>query len=197
MKYLSARDRLSRMPPFFHINDFLRVQGVSSPVARNMLSRLVDREMVVPLGGKSGIYFNVDRHPDAIDRWHRQAILRAYPSAIEIGPGPLRDEGWITQIPRQIEVAALHAAGRPRLHGARVYRRPRVWYRTMEEYWSRDGHNHDIPRLTPAAALADMWVYQDGWVPDEEDLYLDESDETEVEQIMERLSRAIRLKKAA
>lgn len=91
---------------------------------------------------------------------HR-AILTIAPEAIRMGPSVLHDEGWTTQIPRVHFLAVL--AGRPENDfpvRVSLHERPEWWFRVMRPYWHRayfdDGQPVGVPRLHPAAALADM-----------------------------------------
>ncbi len=182
MKYISTKDRLLRMAPWFHLNDFVRVQGVEPTQARTMLRRMAQGHWIRPLGGRTGVYFNVAAYPDAEDNHYREAVRSAVPSAIEIGIGPLRDAGWITQCPRTLEVASLHSRGAPRMERARAVHRPRSWYALMQAHLEPDSEG--LPRLSAPAALADRWVYQDGWAPEEGDLYWEDEDEILVQELM-------------
>jgi len=111
------------------------------------------------------------------------ALLKAHPSAVLVGASVLHGVGWITQIPQRVTVAVLSQARYVvDINGVDIVGRPHSWYAAIHGRLSDDDNlaAYGLPALTPALALADAYAFRDRWIPDPDDLYLDDADLVEI-----------------
>jgi len=124
---------------------------------------------VLPAGPRAGVYFNLIAEQASPQTRFEQAIAMLFPSAVVVGASALHEAGWISQIPRQLDVAVLRRRTFPALNGVALHPRSIVWYRLVQQWLERIA-GQALPRLDPAFALADALKYGDGWVPDRDDV---------------------------
>lgn len=165
-KYRSAKEVLDSLPQMFSNNDAMMITGIDASQIRVYLNRWVNNDLIVPLGGKSGIYF---KDQGAKDRYLHVALQRTYPGLVVIGANVLHDNGLTTQIPHILHIAIPTRRKYTKIDGVDVYMRGKKWYQLIatEHYIT---HETDLPALIPEFALADMLAFRDGWVPDPDDI---------------------------
>jgi hypothetical protein len=168
---LSAIEALRQLPPVFTSRDAMRVFDVKPTYIKLLMHRWKERELVRPAGPRLGVFYNLIVAPD----WQAhqsEAIRIAHPSAVVLGASVLHQHGWITQIPRQVQIAVLEAPTVAQMDGVELHRRPLAWYRDMAP-WGEPVLG--LPALTPQKALSDCMAHRDTmWCPDPDDLDLPE-----------------------
>jgi hypothetical protein len=171
----SGREWLLALPEVFSVAEVALVMGCPRTEASQYLWRWRTSRLVQPLGGKSGVFMNLVRRPDAaIDGsvWER-ALLKAMPSAMIGGHEVLADSGLTTQVTRQRYVLVSNVDSAFELEGAEVHRRPVPWMNRLvrEGGVIADAPGAIVPRLRPGAALADLARYSPSAVdPEDVDL---------------------------
>lgn len=165
----SATERLRALPPVFRGSELSLRFGWDTHEAAEYLRRWKRRDLVKPAGPRAGVYFNLISETSAAETHLEEAIAMLFPSAVVVGTSVLHDAGWITQIPRQLDVAVLRRRTFPGVTGVVPHPRNILWYRLVHPRLERT-EGQGVPRLDPAFALADALKYRDGWVPDPDDI---------------------------
>ena len=174
----SAIERLRALPPVFRGSDLSLRFGWSTHEAGEYLRRWKGRDLVKPTGPRAGVYFNLIAETSAPETHLGEAIAMLFPSALVVGASVLHAAGWITQIPRQLDVAVLRRRTFPALKGVVLHPRSIFWYRLVHSRLER-AEGQVVPRLDPAFALADALKYRDGWVPEPDDVEFTEAEDAE------------------
>lgn len=172
-RYRSAYERLMALPPVFHINEL----GETYNYARNSINRWRQRGVIVPIGHRSGVYFNLVADPQAPEKYREEGALRA----LAAGRRPLRPfitgnaalyEAGLSDRPvTLIDVVLAGESIGERLTKEDIgdlsfHLRPAVWEEwVMEEAdGSRPMKSYGISRspvLPPEMVYADQMVYGD------------------------------------
>ena len=174
----SAIERLRALPPVFRSSDLALRFGWSRHEAGEYLRRWKQRDLVKQTGPRAGVYFNLISDASAPQTHLVEAIATLFPSAVVVGASVLHEAGWITQIPRQLDVAVLRRRTFPAVEGVVLHPRNIFWYRLVHgrlEHTEGQG----IPRLDPAFALADALKYRDGWVPEPDDVEFPQAEDAQ------------------
>ena len=167
---VSAVERLRSLPPVFRAGDLSLRFGWSSDEAAQYLLRWKRRDFVKATGPRSGVYFNLLRESSSPDTRREEVIATLLPSALVAGGTALYEAGWTTQIPSRLETVALRRRTYPKLNGVAVYPRGAGWYRLAHDWLQFPEDKQHLPRIDAAFALADALKFQDGWVPDPDDV---------------------------
>jgi hypothetical protein len=188
--YTSSRDRLLAMPDVFSVGELAMVMGVERSEASQYLWRWKASNLIVPFGGKSGIFLNQVKVPNASSNgalWER-ALLKAMPSAIIGGHEVLADSGLTTQVTHQRYVLVSNTDSFYEVEGAEVHRRPVPWLNRLVRIGAVVNPEPGVlaPRLRPGAALADLALYAER-KPDPDDIDM-ESVEPEESELFRRLT---------
>ena len=169
--------RALAMPSVFSSRQFqIANPDVAGTELHTMLSRMRRAGFIADVGPRSGLFYNLAKHPDGIDALRPQALLRLYPSAVVFGAQVLFEAGWITQIPEVIDVAVnpLQRADRLKaVDGFRLHARPVSWFKTAHRHLSKQSNGDGLPRLTPLYALRELVSAGPSgglWVPGRDDL---------------------------
>ena len=186
----SAIERLRALPPVFRGSDLSLHFGWSTHEAGEYLHRWKQRDLVKPTGPRAGVYFNLISETSAPQTHLEEAIITLFPSAVVVGASVLHEAGWITQIPRLLDVAVLRRRTFPAVKGVVLHPRNIFWYRLVHSRLERT-EARGVPRLDPAFALADALKYRDGWVPEPDDVDFAEAEDAQ------RFLRACKTLKAA
>jgi hypothetical protein len=186
----SAREWLLSLPEVFSVGELALVMGCPRTEASQYLWRWRDKAMVQGLGGKSGIFINRVRSPDAATegaRWER-ALLKAMPSSIIAGYEVLAGTGLTTQVTHLRFVIVSNRDSAFDVDGAEIHRRPVPWMNRLvrEGAVIADAPCEALPRLRPGAALADLAKY--GPAPDADDIDLEAIDKGEI-ALLKRLAK--------
>jgi hypothetical protein len=179
--YISSLDHLRSLPAVFRLSTLAKMMNVTPDAASVYINRWKRNGMVAAAGPRVGIYYNLVIDRDAKENHQHTAILMEYPSAVLRGASVLHAHGWITQIPQQLEIAALTRASYPAMDGVSVFPRPQSWYQAVHHV-IQNGRDaiHGLPALHPAWALADLFLTDEDWHPDIDDLDLNDEDWTQV-----------------
>jgi len=164
--------------------------GIDANQIRVYLSRWVNNDLIIPLGGKTGIYF---KGPEAKSNYFHVALQRLYPGLVVIGANVLHDTGLTTQIPHILNIAILTRRKHTKIDAVAVHMRGKKWYRLIaaEHYIT---HENDLPALIPEFALADMLKFRDGWVPDPDDIEFEDMDRRLFDKACDQLKLPARIK---
>ena len=161
----SAWSRLRRLPEIFGEADLVS-DGMSPNGLYGKVARWRQNDLVAPVGGRSGLYYNLVRlncvgDPGAArDALGPKALAWLYPSATLIGPQALVQGGWIDtgrfnlawRKGRSIPHYAVAAQRVRSINGARLCPRPAQWYATVvSQRWD----------TALGAALDPAWAYAD------------------------------------
>ena len=173
----SAIERLRALPPVFRGRDLSLRFGWSTHEAGEYLRRWKQRDLVKPAGPRAGVYFNLIAETSAPETHLEEAIATLFPSAVVVGASVLHEAGWITQIPRQLDVAVLRRRTFPAVTGVVPHPRTMFWYRLVHSRLDTEGRG--VPRLDPAFALADALKYRDGWIPEPDDVEFPQAEDAQ------------------
>lgn len=182
------REQLDKLPDVFTLSETRRVLGYSTTTAHVTLSRWMKTGLVDALANRSGVYFNLEKNPQARQQHLQLAISKKYPVLRIVGPHVLANYGWTTQIQRYINLVVNIAPVKSSTSSANgylsvaevdfTYRTKKWWMAALADREARDKNNTFIQgfeSVSPGFALVDMWQKQeDGWFPDADDLYLDD-----------------------
>lgn len=189
--HISSRERLLAAPEVFSVGEMALLMGVSRMEASQYLARWKEAELVVALGGRSGVFLNQVKVPGARadGRLWERALLKAMPSAIVGGWEVLADSGLSTQVTHQRYLLVSNTDSQFHVDGAEVHRRSIYWLNRLV----REGAvlNPEpgllIPRLRPGAALADLALYSERKVdPDDIDMDMVEPDEVALFRLLSK-----------
>jgi hypothetical protein len=171
--YTSSVDRLATLPDVFTGGDLTVLFGWKSAICSNYLAVWRKAKLIKSLGGRSDVHMNLLRNrqinPEA-------ALRRALPRAIKVGVDILREAGWTTQIPNQIDVAVPPMSPLYNLVDFVITTRTEKWFQCVVP--GTESVPQGIDRLHPAWALADMIARAEdrrvrhAWLLDPEDIDL-------------------------
>lgn len=189
-KYRSAKEVLDSLPQMFSNNDAMMLTGIEASQIRVYLNRWTNNDLIVPLGGKTGIYF---KDQEAKSKYFHVALQRLYPGLVVIGANVLHDNGLTTQIPHILNIAIPTRRKYTKIDAVDVHMRGKKWYRLIaaEHYIT---HENDLPALIPEFALADMLKSRDGWVPDPDDIEFEDMDRELFDKACDQLKLPARIK---
>lgn len=184
--------RLELLPEVFSLSDLttdthLGDLAMTPEAAKKFLLRAGQNNRIAKASsnkGRAGYYYNLVRDPDGpINRPIEVAHL-LYEEAMVIGLSVLHTYGWVTQIPRTVDIA-ISASRRccPSVNGVNFYFRSTEWFKDQFKKDAVLGHDESefvLPSLTPRAALEDLkknGVRDGAWIPKDDDLYIPADDE--------------------
>lgn len=174
----SALSRLLNMPPIIDIDGLAR-GGIERGTARVLLSNWTKKGLVEPVGERNGAYYNLVVDPEGRKTRLGQAVLREFSVPVVIGATALHAHGWTTQMAHEMEVAVPVTRNRrrtPNIEGVKIVPRSLTWYKRIADHVKREGYS-GLALLDPEYALADAYKYQDVWVPDPDDIDIEEASE--------------------
>jgi hypothetical protein len=172
-KYKKAHSLLKKLPPVFSNKDFALFTDIPIEQIQTYLYRWVKEGFIVPLGGKSGVYF---KDEEAKNQYFAQAIHKVFPEAVLIGASVMNQENLTTQIPHCFNIAIRKRQFYPKIDETIIHLRKKSWYSLIRrKEYVKFGYQ-SLPFLVPEFALADMLKFRDGWVPDPDDIEFDEMD---------------------
>jgi hypothetical protein len=185
----SALTRLRELPEAFTFAGFCKLNRFSNNVASVCLRRWKEKGLIEPAGDRAKIYFNKLRSPEVDSSLRVAALLFEYPSAILCGESVLHAAGWTTQIPAQLSIAVLSRPSYVSLHGFDIRGRPLSWFRKIHPLMDPYEENrvYGLRALSPALALADLYVDPTAWHPDPDDLDIPDQDDDAVSTAFELL----------
>ena len=167
-------DRLLSLPEVFTLADLRRI-GLEGSTAHTFLQRAHAR--IFPVGPRAAAYFNLIKDPAGPINRTLEAARKLYPSAVLGGAAVWHAAGWTTQIPTQHDVMVLSRRSTKTIFGVNLLPRNQAWYR-MQSLAGNIVPDHQsafgIATLKPMAALLDVRLFRDSWVPDLDDLDMDE-----------------------
>lgn len=190
MSYQTGILRLKSLPPAFSLRDMCRQFGMTLRVAGVYASRWKRAELITPVGGNTGWFYNTLIYPDSEQEQRTSVLIKLYPSATLIGHGVLHAHGWSTQPSHRLQVAVSTPPSRgrrygddvkyPAITGVEIVYRPNSWYsETASLRLGTDGEPLNLfglPAISPAGALVDLYNFRDLWLPDADDLYIDDDE---------------------
>lgn len=161
---MATLDRLLTLAPVFTLDD-LREQGLKDGNAYAWLLRTVNARHIVSAGARSGVYYNLVRDPEAVDKRRLEAVARLHPTAVVVGAAVLHAHGWVDRAPAEIDVAILKQPTTRTIDGVRIVMREHGWHREHGPDLLRDMAVFPIPSLRPEQALADALSAKDLTLP--------------------------------
>ena len=165
---------IDSLPPMFshiHLNVLL---GKDVKKTHVYLSRWTRAGWIIPMGGKTGIYF---KDENAKSQMFELAITKVFPEAVLIGPTVMSNNNLTSQFSYNCNIAVRPRRSYPNIPEVNIFPRSKGWYTLIRNRGYVDLYNNACSTLKPEVALADMLKYQDSWAtlaPD--DLELDEMD---------------------
>jgi hypothetical protein len=172
--YISATQRLAKLPEVFTGGDLSTLFGWTSAIASSYLASWRKSGLVRSLGGRSDVHMNLVRNreinPEA-------ALRRAFPHAIKVGVDVLREAGWTTQISTAPEVAVPVSSALYTVRDFELTTRTSKWFLLVTP--GIQPVEQGINQLKPAWALADMLAraqdcrVKKAWLLDPEDIDLE------------------------
>lgn len=185
MSRTSLIEHLQRLPEVFDLQLFCLTTGIDRGSAKVMMSRWAQRGHIELAGPKAGIYFKRLGSNMEPGQQIAAAVCHLYPGAALCGASVLHRNGWTTQIPHTLHIAVPTRPSLTQLHGVILFERPHQWFtdiyknKGFEPALTNESLRDPFSRLRilkPAWALEDLRHAQDGWIPDEDDLDLPESE---------------------
>jgi len=196
---IGAVERLRELPEVFDLRDVEIVCGVNREAAHIYCHRWASRKLVKPLGPRVGVYFNLIRDTNAVQKRLKEALDKAFRiPMIAIGASSLFQHGWTSQHPHTVELAVpvtARARSYPKVDGALLIPRNRAWFTAIGSHFSEgtDG----FLTLDPAYALVDALTTplrsgfkDDVWKPEQDDLYSPEDLDMSLEEFREAVLEA-------
>lgn len=181
-KKMSFHERLSVLPDLFSLNTMVKIFRMKRITALTLIKHWKAKGYIEPFGARTALYFNTHKNKNAKNEKWYNALKEIYPEAVHAGVEALRKEGWMTQISHREEIIV----------------RNRNFYYSIDEiewmprsiYWFRrykDGIEESGPKrsLKASYALVDL-CEQDKYIPDPDDLFLDDD---EIEDIKSTFSK--------
>lgn len=197
-----ALDRLLKLPEVFSLHDLSKdtfnMASLRPETAKKFVLRMCDRGYIQPAGPRTGYYYNLVKDSMGYANRKLEVAELMYPEAIVIGHNVLHNYGWITQIPRTFDVA-IDGSRRSvaQIDGVSLRRRNADWFACRQEDDSilRYGESpFYIDSLTPRAALEDIRIHQDMWVPERDDLFIPDDDDEGIERLEQPSLRLTRFR---
>lgn len=180
----SATDWLRELPVVINRLAAARAMGIDPQRMSIYLARWEGAGLIQNSGSRTGIYFNLLKDAQAPENHRVDALLMTYPSATLIGESVLHAAGWITQVPRRLQVAVLSRRSYVAQDAVDVVGKPRGWFihahpfiQSPEDADASDHATYGLRALMPEHALAALYADPQAWHPDPDDLYL--PDDTE------------------
>jgi len=168
----SAIDRMKELPETFSLAHLCRHSGMSQREASVYLNRWKSAGLVDPAGERAAIYFNKLKIPVVSGEHRATALLQKYPSALLCGESVLHMAGWVTQIPSRKTVAVLSRPSFVIIDGFEIRGKCKSWF---DDVFIEIGRGL-LKNITPAIALADLYQTPGSWIPDADDLYIDDAE---------------------
>ncbi|MFG6082885.1 hypothetical protein ACEUZ9_004117 [Paracoccus litorisediminis] len=165
-----AFDQLKALPEVMTVSTVAAMLDLPSKSASLYLSRWQKAGMTQALGERTGVHFNLVRNPEAPEERLMDALQLLLPGAVIGGASALHAAGWTTQIPRSLELIVPARPSLPQIPGVDPHQRSNRWFRKIHDGLIREG---TLPRMAPAAALADAWI-SGLWRPDPDEIEWDE-----------------------
>ncbi len=176
----SAFERLRNLPEVFTLNNFARLNNLTNKSATIYLSRMCATGLVDSLGLRTGVYFNNIANPNAKEDNLLRGVQAVFPSAILRGESVLHAAGWTTQIPSRLSVGILERRSYPTIDEVALSPRKKSWFVLMKNYMvepHKAGFStYGLIALKPEAALVDLCLSKDDWMPDPDDLELSDKE---------------------
>jgi hypothetical protein len=198
MEYKSAIQRLSDLPEVFSRNTLMRTTGWTKSEAAIYLMRWSKKEWVKASGPRTNIFYNQFKNPAAREEHFAKALKETYALPVLRGASVLRSAGWSTQIPNKVQLAVVNQKTTARVDGAEVVLRSGRWFQEVKDHLLKPSDTewatYGFLSLTPAMALADMWVQkesEDNWHPDPDDLDFEAKDWEEVRKCFKILNTPV------
>lgn len=155
---------LAKRRPFFTATEAMQLFNWEPAHAAQYFWRWKEANRIVPLGGKSDIFFNVlaDTHWES---YLVSAISHALPHARQTGAHVLQAAGLITQIAMRPEFIVTPRETRFKIDAADIVIRAAVWTNMLEKYkaltsWQNDVYAKELNKLMPGAALLDVLLFE-------------------------------------
>ena len=165
----SAIDRLRGLPAVFRSGPFLLQSGLTKESAQVLLSRWSTRGLIEPLGGRTGIYFNLIADPNGAETRLGEAVTLRFPEVLVCAASILHAAAWTTQTPHTVYVAVLASESLPTFDRIELCPRPRAWFSAVETC-KAVGLNplYGMRALTPAFAWQDMETFLPGMLGEDD-----------------------------
>ena len=189
MKYDSAYNKLSLLPEVFCINDMAKILKIPKKQTKTYLNRWVKFNFIKKFSPRSGIFFNLLKSSTSAEDNFNKALYTIYPDAIFTGPAVLRDFDYTTQISNKAEIIVLKRPSYQQIDGVNILPRSRSWYKQFHQGILTQGGKRI---LRPEYILADGVLNPDKqWLPDPDDLDLDENNIKQVISVFQSLEVAL------
>jgi len=130
-----AVSSLQSLPAVFDIRDMEVLLGMDRGYIKNRIHRWSERNMIVPLGPKAGVYFNLVVDPNGPQTRIKESLDKLLGRAfVGIGAMSLHQYGWLPNQPQQKEIAVpVSASVRtiPKMNGIIAAGRLRGWFHAV------------------------------------------------------------------
>lgn len=136
------------------------------------VNRWLKQGVLRKAGERCGMYYNISKDP-AWQNHVLEAVAKKFPSAMLAGPSVLHATGLQTQIPGSFHVVVLERRSFPDMDMVTFMPRNRTWFAENIPEHTYFG----MRSLSPSQALKDGLMHQHiqgSWVPDLDDIELDE-----------------------
>jgi hypothetical protein len=152
-----AVEMLRLLPAVFDLRDVEIYLEIGRAVASIYCARWSKRGLIVPIGPRAGVFYNVIVEPNApSSRIHEAVRKRIRLPVIAVGAFALHQHGWTTQRPHLIELALPQRTTSrtvPKMTGIATALRSRAWFHVMLPLCTEGVNGFALP--PPEYALVD------------------------------------------
>lgn len=183
-KRMSFHERLIALPDLFSLNTMLKVFPMERSVALRLINHWKTNGYIEPFGARTALYFNTHKNKNAKNEKWYNALKEIYPEAVYAGVEALRQQGWMTQVSQREEIVVrnrnfYHAVDEIEWMPRSIY-----WFRRYKEGMLENGPKK---YLKASYALVDL-CEQDKYIPDPDDLFLDDGEIEEIKHTFSKLN---------
>jgi hypothetical protein len=168
---------LRALPAVFDLRDVEAYLAMARTYASIYCSRWVQRKLIVPVGPRVGVFYNLIVDPHGPSTRVQEAVhKRVRLSVVAVGAFALHQHGWTTQRPHLIELAAparKTSRSVAQMDGIAMVLRPREWFHVMLPLCTEGVDGFALP--PPEYALVDALFHRRSarcplWLPTAEDI---------------------------
>lgn len=161
--YVSRERRLHDLPSVFSLEQLAGLLAQEKGAASVYVVRWERQGLIARAGERVGVYFNLTKPEGSRHALLASALQLRYPQIVERGLSVLRDSGWHvctgtqagTTVPGLSVAVPSSGSSQAKWTGVEVLARPKGWFDALAP-WIEPAQGRGLPRLAPAAALADL-----------------------------------------
>jgi hypothetical protein len=173
----NAVEMLRLLPAVFDLRDVEIYLEIGRAVASIYCARWSKRGLIVPVGPRAGVFYNVILEPNApSSRIHEAVRKRSRLPVVAVGAFALHQHGWTTQRPYLIALALPRRTTSrtvPKMTGIATVLRARAWFHVMLPLCTEGVNGFALPpEYVLVDALSHSPRYSQLWRPTPSDIDL-------------------------